>query len=86
MSFDNVCKLLAEKHPAEFVRWLIVGESTNVKVLKTELSIEPIRADSVTFLQTANQILHIEFQTLTQSNPAIHAADVRLLCEAKASV
>ena len=71
MSFDNVCKLLAEKHPAEFVRWLIVGESTNVKVLKTELSIEPIRADSMTFLQTANQILHIEFQTLTQSNPAI---------------
>jgi predicted transposase YdaD len=40
-------------------------------VLKTELSLEPIRADSVTFLQTANQILHIEFQTLTQSNPAI---------------
>lgn len=71
MSFDNVCKLLAEKYPAEFVRWLIVGESTNVKVLKTELSIEPIRADSVTFLRTANQILHIEFQTLTQSNPAI---------------
>ncbi|AFZ04211.1 DUF4351 domain-containing protein [Calothrix sp. PCC 6303] len=71
MSFDNVCKVLAEKYPADFVRWLIAEESTNVKVLKTELSLEPIRADSVTFLQTANQILHIEFQTLTQSNPAI---------------
>jgi predicted transposase YdaD len=71
VSFDNVCKVLAEKYPADFVRWLIAEESTNVKVLKTELSLEPIRADSVTFLQTANQILHIEFQTLTQSNPAI---------------
>ncbi|MBD2197820.1 MULTISPECIES: DUF4351 domain-containing protein [Calothrix] len=71
MSFDNVCKLLAEKYPEDFVRWLIAEESTNVKVLKTELSLEPIRADSVTFLQTGNRILHIEFQTLTQSNPAI---------------
>ena len=71
MSFDNVCKVLAEKYPADFVRWLIGTESTNVKVLKTELSLEPIRADSVTFIQTANQILHIEFQTLTQSNPGI---------------
>jgi predicted transposase YdaD len=71
MSFDNVCKLLAEKYPEDFVRWLTASESTNVKVLKTELSIEPIRADSITFIQTANQILHIEFQTLTQSNPVI---------------
>jgi predicted transposase YdaD len=71
VSFDNICKVLAEKYPADFVRWLIAEESTNVKVLKTELSLEPIRADSVTFLQTANRILHIEFQTLTQSNPAI---------------
>jgi predicted transposase YdaD len=71
VSFDNICKVLAEKYPADFVRWLIAEESTNVKVLKTELSLEPIRADSVTFLQTANRILHIEFQTLTQSNPGI---------------
>ncbi len=71
MSFDNVCKVLAEKYPADFVQWLIGEESSNVQVLKTELSLEPIRADSVTFLQTSNRILHIEFQTLTQSNPGI---------------
>jgi predicted transposase YdaD len=71
MSFDNVCKLLAEKYPTDFVRWLTAEESRNVKVLKTELSIEPIRADSVVFLQTANPILHIEFQTRTQSKPGI---------------
>jgi predicted transposase YdaD len=43
MSFDNVCKLLAEKYPADFVHWLIAEDSTDIKVLKTELSIEPIR-------------------------------------------
>lgn len=71
MSFDNVCKVLAEKYPADFVQWLIPSESKNVKVLKTELSLEPIRADSVIFIQTDNKILHIEFQTLTQSKPVI---------------
>jgi predicted transposase YdaD len=71
VSFDNVCKILAEKHPADFVRWLIGEEFTNITVLKTELSLEPIRADSVIFIQAGNRILHIEFQTLTKSNPVI---------------
>ncbi|MDZ8109105.1 MAG: DUF4351 domain-containing protein [Nostoc sp. DedQUE12a] len=71
MSFDNVCKVLAEKYPREFVSWLLAEAPTKVKVLKTELSLEPIRADSVTFLQTANRILHIEFQTRTISNPPL---------------
>lgn len=71
MSFDNICKVLAEKYPAHFVKWLIAEELTNIKVLKTELSLEPIRADSVIFIQASNHILHIEFQTLTQSNPGI---------------
>ncbi|MBD2207610.1 Rpn family recombination-promoting nuclease/putative transposase [Calothrix sp. FACHB-1219] len=71
MSFDNVCKVLAEKYPSEFVSWLLSEAPTKVKVLKTELSLEPIRADSVTFLQTANRILHIEFQTRTISNPPL---------------
>ncbi|MBD2458255.1 Rpn family recombination-promoting nuclease/putative transposase, partial [Nostoc sp. FACHB-87] len=71
MSFDNVCKVLAEKYPREFASWLLPEAPTQVKVLKTELSLEPIRADSVTFLQTANRILHIEFQTRTISNPPL---------------
>jgi len=71
LSFDNVCKLLAEKYPAEFARWLIGEESTNITVLRTELSLEPIRADSVIFIQAGNRILHIEFQTLTKSKPPI---------------
>ncbi|GCL40905.1 hypothetical protein NIES80_05950 [Dolichospermum planctonicum] len=57
MSFDNVCKLLAEKYPFDFAKWLLPQAPKTIKVLKTELSIEPIRADFVTFLQTENRIL-----------------------------
>jgi predicted transposase YdaD len=71
LSYDNACKYLAEQYPADFVSWLLSVQSQNIQVLKTELTLEPIRADAVTFLQTANQILHIEFQTLPASNPPI---------------
>ncbi|MBD2520382.1 Rpn family recombination-promoting nuclease/putative transposase [Nostoc sp. FACHB-973] len=71
MSFDNVCKILAEKYPTDFARWLLPDEPRQIKVLKTELSIEPIRADSVTFLQTENRILHLEFQTRAKSETPI---------------
>ncbi|MFH7027767.1 MAG: Rpn family recombination-promoting nuclease/putative transposase [Heteroscytonema crispum UTEX LB 1556] len=71
MSYDNACKYLAEQYPGDFVRWLLGVEPQKIEVLKTELTLEPIRADSVTFLRTSNQILHIEFQTLTTSNPSL---------------
>ncbi|WP_341531813.1 Rpn family recombination-promoting nuclease/putative transposase (plasmid) [Nostoc sp. UHCC 0302] len=71
MSYDNTAKYLAELYPAEFAKWLLIPEPQEVTVLKTELSLEPIRADFVTFLQTTNRILHVEFQTLATSNPPI---------------
>lgn len=71
MSYDNACKYLAEKYPAAFVSWLLAVPSSQVEVLKTELLVEPIRADAVTFLRTANQILHLEFQTSPLSNPPL---------------
>ena len=46
-------------------------EAQQVEILKTELTLEPIRADSVSFLRANNQILHLEFQTLTKSKPPI---------------
>ena len=52
MSFDNLCKLLAEKNPETFTQWLVGDVSGEVTVLKTELSIEPIRADTITLLKT----------------------------------
>ena len=69
MSFDNVCKLLSEKYPDRFASWVLGTPQLVVEVLKTELSIEPIRADYVTLLQLQGQILHLEFQTRWDSNP-----------------
>ncbi|MFB2919085.1 Rpn family recombination-promoting nuclease/putative transposase [Aerosakkonema funiforme] len=71
MNTDNLCKYLAEKYPAEFVRWLLSLETSNVQVIKTELSQEPIRADFLTLLQMTNLILHLEFQTLPASEPPL---------------
>jgi predicted transposase/invertase (TIGR01784 family) len=71
MSFDNLCKLLSEKHPASFAGWVLGTPQTSVQVLKTELSIEPIRADYVTFLQLEGRILHLEFQTKLESTPPL---------------
>jgi predicted transposase YdaD len=71
VSFDNVCKILAEKYPLDFANWLLPEAVEKIKVLKTELSIEPIRADSVILLQTKNRILHLEFQTNTKSETPI---------------
>ena len=76
MAYDNTCKYLAETYPEEFAKWLLSTDTTNIKVLKTELNLEPIRADSVTLLQTSNQILHIEFQTQPKSTPPL---DFRML-------
>jgi len=71
LAYDKICKYLAEEYPTEFARWLLAEEITDIQVLKTELSVEPIRADSLTLLQTANQILHLEFQTLPASTPPL---------------
>ncbi|HBB36157.1 MAG TPA: hypothetical protein DC064_31375 [Cyanobacteria bacterium UBA9273] len=69
MSYDNTCKYLAEKYPTAFANWLLGIQSPNIEILKTELTNEPIRADAITLLRTANQILHLEFQTLPYSDP-----------------
>jgi len=71
MSFDNLCKLLCEKHPDRFASWILGESLEQVEVLKAELSIEPIRADAVTFLQVQGRILHLEFQTKLDSQPPL---------------
>jgi len=59
--FDNVCRFLAETFPQDFAAWLI-GESIDLTELSpTELSLEPIRADSLILLQLQELVLHIEF-------------------------
>ncbi|MEO0768769.1 MAG: Rpn family recombination-promoting nuclease/putative transposase [Cyanobacteria bacterium J06649_4] len=66
--YDPVCKFLVENFSADFASWLL-GESIELSTLNpSELSLEPIRADSVLLLES-NQpkskktILHVEFQT-----------------------
>ncbi|MGA9378983.1 MAG: DUF4351 domain-containing protein [Phormidium sp.] len=71
MNTDNLCKYLAEQYPDEFISWLFPSENSNVQVLKTELSQEPIRADFLTLLQSTNLIFHLEFQTLPASDPPL---------------
>ncbi len=71
MSYDNLCKRLVEKNPLDFIRWLLSAEIISAEVVKTELSLEPIRADAVILLRAANQILHLEFQTTPESEPPL---------------
>ena len=68
MTYDNACKFLAEEYPQDFARHFLTGTATKVEVLKTELIVEPIRADSVVFVRSHSSIGHIEFETLPKSD------------------
>ncbi|HNH84220.1 MAG TPA: hypothetical protein PL157_17745, partial [Acidobacteriota bacterium] len=69
--YDNLCKYLAEKYPLDFAEWVLGQRPTQAEILKTELSIEPIRADFVVFLKVDGCILHLEFQTVGESDPPV---------------
>lgn len=71
LAYYNICKYLAETYAPTFVRWLLSVNPTDVRVLKTEIIPEPIRSDTLILLQTGNQILHLEFQTLPYCDPPI---------------
>jgi len=71
MAYDNICKMLAEDDPLAFARWFFGSPIQTVEMLKTELSVEPIRADSIVFMRVENTILHLEFQTQYESNPPL---------------
>ena len=69
--YDNICKYLAEQYLVDFVNWIFPFQLSDVRVLKTELNLDPISADSLIFLQTDNQILHVEFQTEPTYDPPL---------------
>jgi len=75
LAYDNICKYLAEEYPSEFFQWVLGKEPQDIQVLKSELSAEPIQADALSLLQSTNQILHLEFQTLPQSDPPLPCLD-----------
>lgn len=61
--FDNVCKYLVETFPRDFAQWLLGEPIPLTELSPSELSQEPIRADSVMLLQATGLVLHLEFQT-----------------------
>ena len=75
---DNICKFLAESFSTDFATWILGEAITLAKLEPSELSVEPIRADSVTFLESSEIILHIEFQTEPNKNIPFRMADYRL--------
>ncbi len=76
--FDNVCKFLAENYANDFAQW-VFGEPKGLTILTpTELSNEPIRADSLIMLQSEDVVLHLEFQTVPRAEIPFRMADYRL--------
>lgn len=69
MSIDNVCRYLSEQYPESFATWLLGKTPADVQDLKTELSVEPVRADCIILLNPQQEILHIEFQVAPISVP-----------------
>jgi predicted transposase/invertase (TIGR01784 family) len=76
--FDNLSKFLAQQYPQDFASWL-VGKPIKLTELKpTELSLEPIRADSVILLKSRKLIVHGEFQTDPDVDMGFRSADYSL--------
>jgi predicted transposase/invertase (TIGR01784 family) len=75
---DNICKYLAETFPTDFASWLLGEPISFTKLEPSELSVEPIRADSVIFLKSLKIILHIEFQTDPNKNIPFRMTDYLL--------
>ncbi len=76
--YDDTCRFLAEHFSADFASWLL-GESVTMTELKpSELSLDPIRADALILLQSDDDILHIEFQTVPRDSIPFRMLDYRV--------
>jgi predicted transposase/invertase (TIGR01784 family) len=76
--YDNTCKYLAENFTEDIASWLIGSRVTLTELNPTELNVEPIRADSLILLTNEDLILHVEFQTIPNSNIPFRMTDYRL--------
>ncbi len=76
--YDNACRFLAEHFSADFASWLLGKSVTLTELQPSELSLDPIRADALIFLESDDAILHIEFQTLPKDNIPFRVTDYRL--------
>lgn len=71
-------KFLIEQYSPDFASWLIGEPITLTKLSPSELSLEPIRADALILLQSANVVLHCEFQTDPDATMPFRMADYAL--------
>ena len=76
--FDNVSKFLAENFSEDYATWLLGRPVTLTKLSPTELSLEPIRADSLILEQSEDLVLHLEFQTEPDETMGFRMLDYRV--------
>jgi predicted transposase/invertase (TIGR01784 family) len=76
--YDDTCRFLAEHFSADFASWLLGKSVTLTELQPSELSLDPIRADALIFLESDEAILHIEFQTLPKDNIPFRILDYRV--------
>ena len=76
--YDNFSKFLTDEYPQDFSSWLLGEPIDFTELLPKELSIEPIRADSMILLKSRNIILHLEFQTDPDPDMPFRMADYAL--------
>ncbi|MFZ4729625.1 MAG: Rpn family recombination-promoting nuclease/putative transposase [Pseudanabaena sp.] len=76
--YDNTCKFLVENFPTDFATWLLGKPIALTKLEPSELSVDPIRADSVILLESSEVIVHLEFQTKTDDTMAYRMANYYL--------
>jgi predicted transposase/invertase (TIGR01784 family) len=78
MSYDSICKFIAAQFPEDMAKWLLGKPIPLTELKPSELSLEPIRADSLIFLQSEDLILHIEFQTQPDKDIPFRMLDYRV--------
>ncbi|MBE9202248.1 Rpn family recombination-promoting nuclease/putative transposase [Synechocystis salina LEGE 06099] len=76
--FDNLCKFLAESFSEDYAAWLLGRPIKLTKLSPTELSLEPIRADSLILEQSEDLVLHLEFQTEPDPTMGFRMLDYRV--------
>jgi predicted transposase/invertase (TIGR01784 family) len=76
--YDNTCKYLAENFTEDISSWLLGERVTLTELKPTELSVDPIRADSMILLTNQDLILHIEFQTDADDEIPFRMIDYRV--------
>ena len=76
--FDSTCKFIAATFSRDIATWLLGKPMDLTEIKPTELSLEPIRADSLIFLESEDLILHLEFQTNPEANIPFRMLDYRV--------